>query len=199
MPLLLALVRGRRLIALLLISAGLIWFAGMGACYVAFILGILLARHSNWVLAWLKTQKLSIKIGVFLGGLLCYQAFQTFGPSKGSLLMTSLGCVLILLTSMASERIQSLLHLRPMIFLGQISYSVYLLQFIVILCLLPPWVHWLNTLGIGRTLWLLPLTLVFSLGGTVLLAALTYRWVELPCIQLGAWLSRKLESHFLKK
>jgi len=113
--------------------------------------------------------------------------------------MTSLGCVLILLTSMASERIQSLLHLRPMIFLGQISYSVYLLQFIVILCLLPPWVHWLNTLGIGRTLWLLPLTLVFSLGGTVLLAALTYRWVELPCIQLGAWLSRKLESHFLKK
>lgn len=193
MPLLILLVSGWRLGCLLAVSAGLPYFFGADIFYVSFILGILLARYSQPLLAGLRPQPVVVKVGVLLAGLGLYQAFQILGAGNVSCLMTSLGCGLIILATLASERLQALLHWRPVVFLGRISYSIYLLQFIVILCVLPPWVHWLNAHGITGTASLLPLSLAMSVGGTVLLAALNYRWVEKPCLQLGGWLSKKMQ------
>jgi peptidoglycan/LPS O-acetylase OafA/YrhL len=100
---------------------------------------------------------------------------------------------------MSSRRIQLVLQLQPITFLGRISYSVYLLQFIVILCVLPAWVHLLNNIGMQRTCWLLPLTLAASVGVTVGLSAATYRLIEMPCIELGHWSSKTLQARLLKK
>ena len=89
--------------------------------------------------------------------------------------------------------------MSPLVFLGKISYSVYLLQFIIILCLLPPWLHFLNLAGLERTVWLLPLSLIGSVGMTVGLSALSYRYIEIPCIELGRRLSKKWQATFSKK
>jgi peptidoglycan/LPS O-acetylase OafA/YrhL len=166
-----------------------------GHCYTAFILGILLAQQGDDIVNWLKARPFPLKIGLFIMGLTLYEADHCLSnPLKADkylLLLTALGCVLILLASMSSRRIQAALHLRPIVFLGKISYSVYLIQFIIILCLLPPWIHILNLAGIEQTCWLLPLSLIGSVGMTVGLACLSYQYIEIPGIKLGQWFSRK--------
>jgi len=56
------------------------------------------------------------------------------------------------------------------VFLGKISYSVYLVQFIIILCLLPPLVRLANDHGIIRPFTLFLLTFTVSVGATLLCA-----------------------------
>jgi len=59
----------------------------------------------------------------------------------------------------------------------------------------PPVIPWFNGWGITRTELLLPLPFAVSLGLTIGLAAVTYQWVESPCIKLGHWLSSKWERN----
>lgn len=173
-----------------------------GHFYASFIMGVLLARYGDWLQEWLKPKRLSVKAGLLFMGVLFYNTYH-FGAETHYIdlfwekifwLGTSAGCILILVTSMASKRLQSALHMPPLIFLGRISYSVYLLQMIVILCVVPPWLHLLNSWGIFSTVWLLPLILAASVAVTVGLSTLTYRWIEVPCIELGHRLSKRLSG-----
>jgi peptidoglycan/LPS O-acetylase OafA/YrhL len=132
------------------------------------------------------------KVVFFFAGLLGYQATQLLGFTKLTWVVTSLGCVMILLATFSSRRLQAFLEIRPLVFLGRISYSVYLLQFITILCLIPPWLHFLNSLGLYNKYLLLSLTLLADVSATLLMAAISYRYVEVPCISLGSWLSKKI-------
>jgi len=84
------------------------------------------------------------------------------------------------------------------VFLGRVSYSVYLVQFIIILCWLPPLVRWGNDCGITNRLGLFALTLLVSVAATVGFSAITYRLVEVPAINLGHWLTRELQARFQK-
>jgi peptidoglycan/LPS O-acetylase OafA/YrhL len=191
--------------------------------YCSFILGVLLAKHGDPVVQSLRPRPMSIKIGLLMLGIIFYEGPHFCDWLQGHLLYesphfgdwlrghaggglrhfdvgtyfsaaTGPGCVLILLSSLSSRRIQAVLHLPPLIFLGRISYSVYLLQFIVILCLLPPWIHLLNSWGIHRTIWLFPLNFIASVSLTVGLSALNYQWIEKPCIELGHGLSKKIQE-----
>lgn len=173
-----------------------------GHFYASFIMGVLLARYGDWLQGWLKPKRLFVKAGLFFMGVLLSNTYHfgvethyiSFFWEKMFWLGTSAGCILILLASMASKRLQSALHMPPVIFLGRISYSVYLLQMIVILCVLPPWLHLLNSWGIFSAVWLLPLTLAASVAATVGLSTLTYRWIEVPCIELGHSFSKRLSG-----
>ncbi|HTB83777.1 MAG TPA: acyltransferase [Candidatus Sulfotelmatobacter sp.] len=195
LPVFVFLVPGRRIIGLLAAAATLFVFKSTGICYVSFILGVLLARFNKFPVDWLRARSEKIRIGFFFLSLLVYQSFQLFGPTNSSWVVTSVGCVMILIASLSSRRLQALLEKRPLVFLGKISYSVYLLQFITILCVLPAWVHLLNLLGFRQVYVLLPLTLLASVSVTILMSALSYRFVEVPCISLGSWLSKKFSRN----
>jgi len=188
-----------------LLAVSTVWLvlSGMGYAYCSFILGVILARHSGRVLAGLEAKPLPVKAGLLMLGLLFYEAHHFVTDWLGyswavrySWVITSAGCMLILLASMSSRRIQATLHLPPLIFLGRISYSIYLLQFIVILCVLPAWMHLLNLWGIQRTVWLFPLNFIASVCLTLGLATLCHLWVEKPCIELGHRLSRKIQAKY---
>lgn len=188
------------------VAALLVALLPTGHYYASFILGVLLAQQGDNILRWLQPKPFSIKLGLLLAGLALYETNHVGTVVLGHPEMvkyfwlgTSLGCALILLASMSSRRIQAALKWSPVMFLGRISYSVYLLQFIVILCLLPWLIHALNALGIQRTLCLLPLSLAGSISMTVVLSALNYRWVEMPCIDLGHRLSKKIQGIFRKE
>ena len=191
--------------SLLAVSVPLMAFLPTGHYYATFILGVLLAGTSGSVLQWLHPKPFLVKAGLLVVGLVLYGTRHAgqdmLGHQAGVKyywLGTGAGCALILLASMSSRRIQAALKLRPFIFLGKISYSVYLLQLIVIFCLLPPWIHALNSLGIESAIWLLPLSIIGSVGATMTLSALSYRWIETPCIDLGHRLSKKWQEKFLK-
>ena len=98
---------------------------------------------------------------------------------------TSIGCGLIILATMHSVWIRRLLEHRHFLFLGRISYSLYLTQLIVLMCVAPWVVVGLNHMGIVHPNLVQGFLLVSVTVSCVGLSALTERWIETPCIGLG--------------
>ena len=87
----------------------------------------------------------------------------------------------------AERAASSMLTSRPMMWLGRISYSVYLAHMIVLYPLLALCNRLRTTpgqqalcLGVG------------GVAGTLLLSAVLFRWVEIPGMRLGTQLSKRL-------
>ena len=205
-PVFLVLVRGKRLPWFMGLAGLFCVFVHTGHYYVSFMLGVLIAQYGKSLSLFWINRKRSVQIGMFLLGLSLYQSYHYivsyFGETNQALktgwIGTAVGCSLILLSVLNSSRLQSLLNHKPVVFIGKISHSVYLLQFIVILCLLPPAMHLLNHCGINQLTLLFALSLIFSTGITIALATLSYQFIELPAINLGHFLSKPLQCRFDK-
>ena len=162
-----------------------------------FTLGILLAKYAA---TW---QKAHPKFGywrwiLLVVGILLYTARAIIPIDWGwddrrptIWWLTGAGSALILLYLLSSALAQRLLSWRPLVHLGRISYSVYLVHMAVLFCLVPVvlsklpagW-HWEN--------WAIALVLITVT--TLLLADLSYRFVEMPTIRLGKWLAAAIPS-----
>jgi peptidoglycan/LPS O-acetylase OafA/YrhL len=175
-------------------------------CYCAFIFGIALAKYGAFFQAAMLPKSLFVKIAILVVGLLFYEEpliidklewhfwRALHGANGGVSFFIGLGCAMILVSSMSSQRIQNALHLPPMIFLGRISFSVYLMQIVVLFCLTPAWIHWLNKMGIHQLDLLLLLNMAVSVGTTLALSVLSYHWVEKPCINFGHSVSERMRA-----
>ena len=98
-------------------------------------------------------------------------------------------CLLVARTTPASPegRLASLLRLPPVLFLGRISYSLYLVHFLVMLSGMALLVQ--LTLGAPAYAGLL---LLYVVPMSIVAASVMYRWVEQPGIALGRRLSNLL-------
>lgn len=202
--LLLAFRRGPRWL-LVIGCALLLWRTGQ--FYVSFILGILLAAHLDRLVSLLG--KKNLQWALLCAGLLFYQSrlFEVLAgcapkdniTEKITWTLTSLGCALILLTAFSSQRIQKVLNHAAFVFLGRISYGVYLLQFIILLCIIPWLVHQLNGLGLQNFLILVPIILIASSLLTIATATVFYVIIEQPGIQLGHHFASAYNRRFAPK
>jgi len=168
-------------------------FVDTGNFYVSFALGVACAgfyRSGTWVGFY---EKKSVQYGMMVSGLLLYGSRYLVeflhgyehGVDKWWWCLSSLGCVLILLAILRSQGFQKALNHPACLLLGRISYSLYLVQFLVILCVLPWFVRCLNAAGVTSPGWLvLP---VFSVGLIVsmLLAQAIFLAVERPSVILS--------------
>lgn len=175
----------------LLAIAGALLLWNTGQYYISFILGILLAANLEFLISKIGNKRPG---WLLLAGLFCYQArlfFQFLNVSQGEVAekaiwtIGSMGCVLILLAVFSSQRIQTVLNHGYFVFLGRISYGVYLLQFITLLCIIPWLDTRLNSWGLQSAAILLPINLVAATLVTMAAAAVFYAVVEQPSIQLG--------------
>ena len=202
--------RGSLLIPLFLLLARRSWAwvaaAGMalwlirpdgGYFYTSFAVGVWVASlsataqglKSGWLFALLGFVLYQVRWASGLCGTLSYATME-----RWVWLISSIGCGLIILGIMRSQALRtSLEHFAP-VFLGKVSYSLFLLQMIVLLCVAPWLVAGLNHLGV-RNPWLIQPVLLVALPAMVLaLAALAERWIEVPCIRLGKVLTARIEK-----
>jgi peptidoglycan/LPS O-acetylase OafA/YrhL len=185
--------------------AGLI-LVPTGQYYVSFILGVVAAKlywkHGHLLSRLPSKHKIiMLLIGLLLyqNRLLAYQFFEVRGNvDKVVWSIASFGCLLIIAASLGSRRIESRLNLPLFRMLGRISFSVYLLQFIVMLCLLPNVLHWFNQLGLTSPMLLFPIIFLAGVVVTVGIAAVMYRAVEAPTIQLGRSITRSIQARMLR-
>ncbi|WP_281419486.1 acyltransferase family protein [Falsiroseomonas tokyonensis] len=141
-----------------------------------FALGSLLARHRAEVRAWVARLSDGQRIGLWVG---CYilLKFRWLVPAPAVVddLVNGAGAALLIALVISSPAMQALLMRGPLPWLGKVSFSLYLVHLPVILILVS---HMPAEVPLPVTL-LLAATLSFAL------AALMFRTVELPCIQLS--------------
>lgn len=172
-----------------------------------FVVGILLARYYADIHNWL-TPRRGWKVVVLLAGIFLYAFRFTLPvyyswelPQSIPWLVTGVGAALILMVVIASERARTFLSFSWLRFIGRVSYSIYLIHFLVLIILTP---RMLQLFDMPRTA--LPLAwwlgLAFTLLATIGLAALSHRFVEVPSMALGkslpkrfeAWIARRAQS-----
>lgn len=207
-PIFILLVAGWRLLGLSLLGLVLLLGLNAGHCYVSFILGVLLAKYAGKIIPFLRRQPAGL---IFILGVAAMALYETrlyclyfssylfIHGEKFIWICTSAGCVGLLILCISSNCLQRILQHQWLVFTGKISYSLYLFQLVVILCLLPGLVAELNRLGIYQTRFLFPLTLLAGVLATLALSALTYWVFERPSIRLGHFLTVYFQSKFFNK
>jgi peptidoglycan/LPS O-acetylase OafA/YrhL len=201
-PLFLLIVRKNWAI-LTLAALALPWLKPSGGYYYAsFAIGVL-AAHLNS-----KTEHIPNGTLMLLFGILLYQARWIFDVTEALpffmnerevWFLGSAGCGLIILGTLKCMKFRKILEHSLLAHLGRVSYSLYLVQVIVLLCLAPWIVVALNSVGIHSEAWLQVLLLVIVAGVCLVLADIGERWIEVPCIRLGKLVTRRLERSTVVK
>ncbi len=107
-------------------------------------------------------------------------------------IITGIGAAGILVFIINSERIQKILSIKPLLFLGKISYSMYLCHWIFPVIIMSNWELLKNKIGENNMFLFM---LFFVLIATLLCATFLYYAVEMPFIKLGKkWASKKLNK-----
>jgi peptidoglycan/LPS O-acetylase OafA/YrhL len=98
--------------------------------------------------------------------------------------ITALGAGGLMIISMNSPSCKRVLHWPPIHFLGEVSYSLYLWDFVVLL-------YCVHLLYGKIPLWeILCLVVVLS----IIVSWFSYRWIEVPSMNLGRTLSNAFQS-----
>lgn len=181
----------------------------LGATYFVFhfAAGILLAKYHSDIRAWLEPRR-GWKFALLLMGLFFYTFRYTLPvyfswklPTSIPWLVTGLGSSLLLMVVIASERARTILSLSGLRFIGKISYSIYLIHFLVLILLTPRFFQFLHapSSALAFAWWL---GAAFTVLTTIGLAALSHRFVEVPSMAFGKslpkrfsdWKTRRLQS-----
>ncbi len=204
-PLYIFLVGGtKRFRWLVLLAAGLVVLIPNSHYYLVFMTGVLVARFEAALLGIFSKLSRAARLAVFISGLILYQSFGLYPEYTGEghriaqvcWLLTGFGCALIVISVVGSPSLRELLSHWSVVHLGRISYSLYLLQFIIIACLLPELVAALNRWHVFERALLCPLTILASVITTGIGALLMYRFVEVPVINFGHAVTKKIQARF---
>jgi peptidoglycan/LPS O-acetylase OafA/YrhL len=151
-----------------------------------FVMGALVARHLPQIRAFMEARGWFGRSMVFVLAIAFYKSthllpekyyqFWAIVPLHGT------GALLVMILALTTVHFKRFLHLRPLRWLGKVSYSLYLLHGMVLYSLAS--VYWTRT---THHILLLLGGLAFSL----FLSAGFYRWVEVPSIALGRHLTQK--------
>lgn len=157
-----------------------------------FVVGALLAKNLDYLIKLFQKMSSMIRFASLLSGLMLY-TFAHWGNFGGKFLHLNIiedwfilcGVCIFIIVALSSKFTSKFLLLKPIQYVGKISYSIYLYHMIVLLALshllinvLPLWSIWL-------------LTLI----STFVIASLSYFLIELNCINIG----RRLSSQGVNK
>lgn len=173
----------------------------LGANYYIFhfAAGILLAKYYQAIHDWLRPRRFW-KIILLLIGIALYTFRFTLPvyfswelPMSIPWIITGIGSALLLMVVISSESARTFLSFAWFRFIGRISYSIYLVHFLVLIILTPRALQLLSAPRslLGYAWWF---GLAFTVLATAGLAALSHRWVELPSISLGRSLPKYFEA-----
>lgn len=162
-----------------------------------FIIGALLAKYRFQLINQYNKQSLILKCGLIVLSFALYTYSDAFVSgiinvithSNQDLTIISeygmaLGSCGFIIIASGSVRIADLLKKQPILFFGKISYSLYLYHVIV----LASFIHlFTNTLP----LWSI---LVFTVAASIFISALSWKYIEVPCIQLGRRMTNRFKD-----
>lgn len=162
-----------------------------------FVFGAALAKYTENIKSFLQPQKPLLKLILLSLAILLINFQWTFNSQykyitrylsviRGSLaidLIIALGVLLLFSVVLSSSKMEWFLSRKPLIWLGKISYSLYMIHVLVIMLSI-------RYLSLVLPLWvaaLLPIILSLPV------ASLSYKYIELPAMNLGKRLAEKFK------
>ncbi|WP_186289538.1 acyltransferase [Methylomonas koyamae] len=184
-------------LGLLLAERGIVWllfFSGLAVTLLGvspflwhFLIGLMIAKHYTALTGYLGMKRwrrwlvLLIAIVFYTSGGL----FQHLDIRESIVWASSgFGAALILLFASSSENTQAVLTHPILRQIGRVSYSAYLIHMLILLCVTPRILHWLEPILVGHlALWLggYLMSVIVILG----LSVIGYYFLEIPSISLG--------------
>lgn len=166
---------------------------GFSPFIVHFMLGILVAKHYPTISPRLSAA-LFYRRCILAMGVILFAMGASLGGVVGKGWLSygiGIGASLLLLAAFSSARMQKILLLPWLRHIGKVSYSIYLLHFLILINLTPWFLAWVNN-RLDGFYWNWWLGLGMNIVVSILIASLSYRWLELPSIALGA----KIKSYW---
>jgi len=177
---------------------------------IHFSLGIFLALNQQKILYVFQAIKSRYKLIVILIIWLLYTyrytlpvyyynffKKQSFILNNRDLLwvITGLGAFFILVYCLSSYKVQRVLNLKPFVFIGKISYSIYLSHVLVLIFVIPFFIGLLNNIGIENKycIWLSSLSILLFL--TFIISYLLTTFVEIPLVKMANAFLKKQKSN----
>jgi peptidoglycan/LPS O-acetylase OafA/YrhL len=155
-----------------------------------FVVGALLAGNITTMANRFKNLALTIRFILLIAGLLLYLSQGWLFSNMHirvhiffSHMFIAIGVSMIILSAIGSSRISAILLTKPLLFIGNLSYSLYLLHTITIMVCIHLFYSYIP-------LWLI---LIISVIAAIPLSWLSCRFVEQPSITLGRILINKLK------
>jgi peptidoglycan/LPS O-acetylase OafA/YrhL len=153
--------------------------ANLIRCAMGFALGVGVywLVHRTAAGAWRDTRPILATLVALagLGGIAVVMLQSQRHPPVRDYLLSMLTSAAAVIATPASPVVRSLLRVRPLVFLGDISYSIYLVHYPLQLAL-----YTVAARGVLLPRYEHPVMLVAFLALVVAVAALTHRFVELP-------------------
>ncbi|MFZ4503527.1 MAG: acyltransferase family protein [Methylovulum sp.] len=171
-------------------------FLNVSLFLVHFLLGILLARYHQKIIQWLK-KSAWVRYSVFITALFFYTITDSFAALLNDpviWLTTALGSTMLLSCCLSSEKMQNILGHASLKFVGQVSYSLYLIHMLVLICITPFMLQLIELFIDERAVvWLCGW--VSTLLVSLFLANYLYQWIEKPSINFAKHLIYFKDRH----
>jgi len=142
--------------------------------YIPFFIAGIVARENIDVIKGFVARLPKIVVFLILIGALKLE-------ESGEDMQIGLGAFLIICICVCAPYISNALSVRPIEWLGRVSYSLYLMHLTVLATFFHLFYGKINNLQIS----------ILVVFGSLVLAHIMYRLVEEPSIELGRWLTRK--------
>ncbi|PEB41236.1 acyltransferase family protein [Bacillus pseudomycoides] len=160
-----------------------------------FFMGALLAKYRYFIFHYVLNMNKMMKIALLLIAIICFMYEGIIGEVdflNNYVLrnyVVSFGVCMVMIMSISSWTFSALLRRKVFVFLGKISYSLYLYHLVSLFSVMYLFYDKLPTILI--------VFLSFSLS--FLLSSLGYLFIEKPCINLGRYLTRRWRNIFWKE
>lgn len=150
-------------------------FATTASYLWLFVIGALMARHRRELAQAIARVPVAVQLLVLAGALVALNAIWQFGAGEQWRFLEQAGAILLVACAATMGWLQRLLDVAPLRWLGKISYSLYLVHFVVLFTLL---YAFRSEVTLARVLVAVPVL-------SILAAAVLYRFVEVPSIDWG--------------
>lgn len=156
-------------------------FATSASFLWLFIVGAMMARHRTQLMAAMARVPFVLQAALLAAALVSLNAIWQFGAGEQWRFLEQAGAVVLVASAAFMGWVQRLLDVAPLRWLGKISYSLYLIHFVVLFTVL---YAFRAEVTLARVVVVVPILSIAA-------AAVLYRFVEVPSI---AWGHRVSES-----
>jgi len=171
---------------------------GVSVFLLHFLLGFLIARYYHYLSGYFAGRIWQRRL-ICAIGILCYTSGNVICMLTGDStieLVNGIGSALLLVFVIGSVRAQRFLSYPVLTKTGKVSYSAYLIHMLILICLTPHLLKWLELLttdhfGLWFGGYLLTILIVQALS------LLSYEWLERPSVEIGRRISDRIRSFSL--